>query len=450
MEASPALPEFEPKAFTLTDGQQEAIDAVYDALLEGYEGGKEICIHGFPGVGKSTLLSSLLKLIPEWCELLSELGKEFPHPEIAITSTTHKACDVLNQMLTGDGLQYSARTIHSYLGLVVKPAPFGSREKPKLIQARDAESRHKGILIIDEHSFIGDSLENHIQNVKINSDLLVIRLGDLAQLPPINESATTGKVKGKHIYLNEIVRQSADNPIQDLVLGFHKTIMENGPIPSCVPDNVHITHLDREAFTAQALASFKGDWHSTDSTVIAWRNKTVIGYNTLVKQTLSGQDSFQAGDAAIVNSATRVGKVMLHNNAEIQIAGINYNVDHPLKGKGVAPPVHLARIAANGDTLDILFSDNYVTLEECLSRKLAKLDPFSSEHKQLMRAYENVVDLRPAYARTVNKSQGSTYKKVFIDLDDIGACRDHDLRNRLLYVGISRASESVVLTGGIR
>lgn len=53
------------------------------------------------------------------------------------------------------------------------------------------------------------------------------------------------------------------------------------------------------------------------------------------------------------------------------------------------------------------------------------------------------------YASTVNKSQGSTYDTVYIDLNDIGKCRDKDQVRRMLYVAVSRARHKVVFTGDI-
>ena len=58
-------------------------------------------------------------------------------------------------------------------------------------------------------------------------------------------------------------------------------------------------------------------------------------------------------------------------------------------------------------------------------------------------------DLRRMYASTVNKAQGSTYSTVFIDLNDIGKCRDRDQVNRMLYVAASRAKDKIVFTGDI-
>jgi len=62
---------------------------------------------------------------------------------------------------------------------------------------------------------------------------------------------------------------------------------------------------------------------------------------------------------------------------------------------------------------------------------------------------EFFADLRPPHASTVHKSQGSTYKKVFIDLVDIGANHVSEEVARMLYVAITRASEEVILYGDL-
>lgn len=59
------------------------------------------------------------------------------------------------------------------------------------------------------------------------------------------------------------------------------------------------------------------------------------------------------------------------------------------------------------------------------------------------------IDLRPAYSCTINKAQGSTYRKAFIDLDDVSRCNSGEQIARMLYVAVSRASENVFLTGDL-
>jgi ATP-dependent exoDNAse (exonuclease V) alpha subunit len=59
------------------------------------------------------------------------------------------------------------------------------------------------------------------------------------------------------------------------------------------------------------------------------------------------------------------------------------------------------------------------------------------------------IDLRAAYAQTINKSQGSTYDKVFIDLDNVSRCHVGDQIARMMYVGVSRARSQVIFTGDL-
>jgi exodeoxyribonuclease V len=55
--------------------------------------------------------------------------------------------------------------------------------------------------------------------------------------------------------------------------------------------------------------------------------------------------------------------------------------------------------------------------------------------------------LGPAAVLTVHRSQGSTFGEVFID-EDVFWPRDLQLRQRLVYVAVSRASQAVTLMAG--
>jgi len=58
-------------------------------------------------------------------------------------------------------------------------------------------------------------------------------------------------------------------------------------------------------------------------------------------------------------------------------------------------------------------------------------------------------DFRPLHAQTVHKSQGSTYREVFIDLSDIARNTKWYEVARLMYVAVTRASHKVHLYGSI-
>ena len=58
--------------------------------------------------------------------------------------------------------------------------------------------------------------------------------------------------------------------------------------------------------------------------------------------------------------------------------------------------------------------------------------------------------MRPIYASTVHKSQGSTYREVFVDLNNITKNNNWREVARLVYVAITRASENVHLYGELK
>ena len=58
-------------------------------------------------------------------------------------------------------------------------------------------------------------------------------------------------------------------------------------------------------------------------------------------------------------------------------------------------------------------------------------------------------DMRPIHALTCHKAQGSTYKEVFVDLNDIGLNKNWQEVARLAYVAITRASDKLHVFGSI-
>jgi ATP-dependent exoDNAse (exonuclease V) alpha subunit len=74
----------------------------------------------------------------------------------------------------------------------------------------------------------------------------------------------------------------------------------------------------------------------------------------------------------------------------------------------------------------------------------------AAEDTNLLAIIENSwVDLRGAYACTINKAQGSTFDSVFLDLDDVSRCNSGDQIARMLYVAVSRARNHVYLCGDL-
>ena len=83
-------------------------------------------------------------------------------------------------------------------------------------------------------------------------------------------------------------------------------------------------------------------------------------------------------------------------------------------------------------------------------KKLIKQYTSMGEYTKANAIKNTWVDLRPNFALTIHKSQGSTYDEVFIDLDDMKSIKDLRELAKLLYVAMSRAKYRVILTGDIR
>ena len=92
------------------------------------------------------------------------------------------------------------------------------------------------------------------------------------------------------------------------------------------------------------------------------------------------------------------------------------------------------------------YSDRRAVSDKNARLKLARVQ---EEWSIVEEIEERWVDLRAAYACTVNKAQGSTFDRVYIDLTDIGRCTSGDQIARMLYVAVSRARRQVFLTGDL-
>ena len=203
---------------------------------------------------------------------------------------------------------------------------------------------------------------------------------------------------------------------------------ENFPL-----DHDAIQFVDRPKFEEMIVKEFTRDsWKHSDSRVLAWTNKTVVQYNHNIRRFVEGIPELQQGDYAICNQYMSGPDCRLKTDQLVQITDISPGYEMGVRGWNVQMDFkHEAFLPAD------------FSAKKRVMAGLHADEKYSEEHK-----IENTwVDLRAAYSCTINKSQGSTYKKAFIDLDDVGKCRDLNQVARMLYVAVSRASEQVILTG---
>lgn len=410
---------------TLTEDQEKALDSFHHFLLDPVE--QVFVLRGYSGCGKSTLVKVLIDRIPDFFRTAKLLDPSVKEYEIELTATTNKAAENLSQ-ITGHG----AGTIHSFLELRVQT---DFRTNVTTLTPRSQIQKEGFLLFIDEASYIDKQLMRWIFQLTRNCKIVFI--GDPAQLTPVKSSGTpVFDMHFRGAALTQVVRQAEGNPIVDLSTKFRETV-NTGEFFSFTPDGQHVQYLPRTEFDAAIEAEFtRPDWRYKDSKILAWTNKRVIAYNNYVSERVTGDPEFQVGDYAVCNSfCTPSTGPALKTDQMVQITDIGPDVTvHGAFGNWVIVD-HNGRVF-HPKTLD--------------DRKAAIKAARIAENYSVVAEIENQwIDLRAAYACTINKAQGSTFDRVFVDLDDIRRCNSGDQIARMLYVGVSRARHQVFLTGDL-
>lgn len=407
---------------TLTHDQQKALEAFIYFLADPAE--TVFVLKGYSGTGKTTLVTHLLDQLPQFMKTIRLLQPSAKDYEVELTATTNKAAEVLSHT-TGQ----SVATIHSLLGLRVSQ---DFKAGTTTLTPSKREKQRGKLIFIDEASYIDSQLLSWI--FKLTEHCKIVFMGDPAQLTPVKSNSTpVFETQFKGAMLSEVVRNTG--PILDLSTRFRHTV-ESGEFFSFTPDGEAIQYLPREEFNQAILTEFsRPDWRYQDSKILGWTNKCAISYNHAVSDTVKGDPDFQVGDYAICNKFLSINRHTIKTDQLVCITGIEEESEE----YGVRGHYY---------TLD---NSIRVFGAKALEARNARLKRARAEEAfDIVEHIENRwVDLRAAYASTINKAQGSTYDRVFIDLDDVRKCNSGEQIARMLYVGVSRARHQVTLTGDI-
>ena len=408
----------------LTPDQQHAQDALNAFLIDPVE--SVFVLSGYSGTGKSSMVKAFLGQLDAFMKTARLVQPNLKDYVVELTATTNKAAENFAQ-LTGKPVH----TIHSYLGLRVQTDY--STGITTLIP-RSLEPKLDILLLIDEASFVDKQLLGLI--FKLTKGCKIILIGDPAQLIGVKSTGAPvfdANFTGAH--LSQVVRQAAGNPIVELSTRFRETVT-SGEFFSFTPDGHAIQYLERDAFNLAIEKEFiRPDWKYSDSKVLAWTNKCVIGYNHAIQDHVKGNPEFKVGDYAVCNSFVTLGRQSLKTDQMVCITHIN-------------PDTEEYGVPGNLFTLDGSIS---CFMPKSLQAKNARIKQAkaASEFNLVERMQSQWIDLRSVFACTVNKAQGSTFDAVYIDLDDVRKVNSGTTMARLLYVAVSRARKHVFLTGDI-
>jgi exodeoxyribonuclease V alpha subunit len=385
IDAEKAVPWAEERAgLALADSQKEAIRVALRAKL--------LVITGGPGVGKTTLVNSLLRIL------------RAKSVEVALCAPTGRAAKRL-----ADSTGLEAMTIHRLLEADPSAGGFKRDESFPL----DCD-----LLVIDEASMVDVPLMRAVLRALPEKSALLL-VGDVDQLPSVGPGQVLADIIASGavpvVYLTEIFRQSAGSRI---IANAHR--INRGEMPELDPveggDFYFVEAADAEDGVRKILALVKeripkrfGLDPIRDIQVLCPMNRGGLGARSLnleLQQTLN-----PPGETRI----ERFGQIFGPGDKVMQIEN-DYDRDVYNGDLGIVTEV-------DGDNSELAVD---------FEGRIVSYGPGELD------------ELALAYATTIHKSQGSEYNAVIIPLTT-----QHYpmLQRNLIYTGVTRGKRLVVIVG---
>lgn len=302
-------------------------------------------------------------------------------------------------------------------------------------------TRRKGkVLIAGNCSYIDDKLLSFIDEL-VPKSVKVIYVGDANQLTPVKSTTCPVFHQGyEELKLTTLVRQTNAPLIGELSSEFKEYIESDGKLdfPKISLSN-EISHMSSQDFNALIEKVFIQDNGLTlHNRVLAGTNAVVNKHNTHLFGLANGRTELVAGDTVVSNNFVKGIKT----DEEVIILSKSPYLSSIANCNGT-----VFSIQSMTHSTDVYVPDSHKKASKIISDILDA--PESLDKAEALELYTAMADLRPMYASTIHKSQGSTFENVYIDLGSLSYVRDKIALARLLYVAISRASKHVYLTGDI-
>jgi exodeoxyribonuclease V alpha subunit len=369
---------------SLADSQKAAIRVAL--------GTKVVVITGGPGVGKTTLVNSVLKIL---------LAKQI---RVLLCAPTGRAAKRLHE---STGIE--AKTIHRLIE--ADPAGGGFRRD-------DTEPLDCDLLVIDETSMVDVKLMQAVLRA-LPDEAALILVGDVDQLPSVGPGQVLADIIGSGavpvVRLTEVFRQAAQSRI---IINAHR--INRGEMPDLAPTD-------------------DGDFYFVDA---ADPEDAVRKLVRVVQQRIPqrfGLDPIR--DIQVLSPMNRGGLGARALNAELQQA-LNPPGEVRIERFGmIFGPGDKVMQVENDYDKDVFNGDQGIVAQLDMAAGEVTVD-FDGRHVAYSQG--ELDELALAYATTIHKSQGSEYPAVVIPL----ATQHYPmLRKNLVYTGVTRGKRLVVLVG---
>ena len=424
-------------------------------IKESFKYSDLILLEGGPGTGKTTLvIKAILDLIKENSSL--KIGLAAPTGK----ATARLKDSIESQLIINNSKEYfiECQTLHRWIDDSVYKL-----EKLKF-NLFDLD-----LIVIDEMSMVSFDIFSSILN-SISQDCKMILVGDSNQLPPINSCSIWNYIFDKTqenflkevtLNLKRIYRNSGD------IINLSKSVI-NKPsdflnkeielINSNKSSNVRIYNYDNYAIPEKLKNEIKRHLEELKSSVQKLSNKNYIFENNidnlLEHEELLTNDILKNLNSMLILCQRNKGPWSVKNINEV-ILGHDQSNDIDKLNEGI--PIMCTK---NNPSLGLSNGDIGVLIGKSETRKFL-FRRFNKNNEPIINLVNpsKSINIVPAIAITIHKSQGSESNKVIVlwnnsqnhlssDLETkklVKPIYNNDFEKRLLYTAITRARNNLDL-----
>jgi ATP-dependent exoDNAse (exonuclease V) alpha subunit len=446
--------------FQPTQGQLRLFALVDEFLEKKGEKPAVLVLRGYAGTGKTTLVSALVKVLPD-----------FDYKSMLLAPTGRAA-----KVMSG----YSGRAAFTVHKIIYKSgAEEGSGHLSFQMQKNYSKQT---VFLVDEASMLSE--EASFGKRGLLTDLFgfvfqhpsnkLILIGDGAQLPPVGQEQSpaldvsylqrTFRAEILSCELTEVMRQEQDSGILVNATALRMLLAQSPPVIKFE------TGRFRDIFKMNGSRMEDGlryayDKFGVEHTIVICRsNKNAVMYNQYIRRAIRfAEDELEAGDVLMVvknnyaltneeipggflanGDFVEVQKIISFEEmygfrfATVRLGLVDYPETESFETKIILDTLHTSTPALSPEQNRDLYSK---VLEDYQDLALTK------ERNGALRKdpYLQALQVKFAYALTCHKAQGGQWKAVFVDQ---GYLKDEPLETgfvRWLYTAITRASEELYL-----
>ena len=441
-----------------TNDQKSAFKVLQDFFSDEGTENKLLILRGYAGTGKTTMIGSLVKVLPLF------------NLKFSLLAPTGRAAKVMST--------YAKRVAFTIHKRIYKPKGDASSFDIKFKLQKNYSNNT--VFIVDEASMLQEDsssgnfvLSDLISYVYSGENNYLILVGDKAQLPPVGQTESPGlnadllrnrfRLSLYEVEIREVVRQQLKSGILFNATKLRDELYDQEKSP------VFITQGYKDIFKLSTGKLEDGIRYAYDKTgekntvIICRSNKSARMYNQYIRRSiLFKEEELEAGDLLMIvknnygaDHAVIPGGFLANGEfAEIkkikneeEIHGfrfanvvammLDYEKEIELEMKIILDTLHTDTPALSVEQNKSLFQsvlEDYKDLKKKERMEAIRTDP-----------YLNAVQVKFAYALTCHKSQGGQWDIVFIDGNYYPENRTELEYKRWVYTALTRSKKEAYL-----